>query len=142
MIIPFAIMAITSGNIAMLLGISAHLAVGIGLLIYIFTRLLNTTYITVDDQELSIEHRPFTVPLIAKDQYFDVRDFEQLYSKKYVSHQTNGRNIYVYGVYARLKNGEELRIIGGLKTKNKALFIEQEVEIFLGIEDTKVRDEV
>lgn len=142
MMIPLAIAAIASGSLTFLLGISLHLMVGVGFLIYILTRLMNSTYITVDDYELSIEHRPFTIPFIVKNQYFDVRNIEQLYSKKYVSHQTNGVNVYAYAVHAQLKGGEELKIIGGFKQKNKALFIEQEIELFLGVKDKKVDGEI
>lgn len=141
MLIPFVIAAISSGSAAFLLGISIHLLVGVGFIFYILTHIMNTTYITVDDYELSIEHRPISVPLIAKNQYYDVRDFEQLYAKKYVTHQTNGVNVYAYGVYAQLKNEEDFKIIGGFKSKNKALFIEQEIELFLGIKDQMVDGE-
>lgn len=142
MMIPFVIAAIVSGSLMMLLGISLHLMVGIGFLIYIITRLLNTTYITVDDYELSIEHRPFKIPFIAQNQYYDVRNIKQLYSKKYVSHQTNGVNVYAYAVHAQMIGGKEVKIIGGFKQKNKALFIEQEIELFLGVKDEKVAGEV
>jgi len=138
MVIPFVVGAIMSGSLIMLLGISVHLLVGIGFLIYIVTRMMNTTYITVDDYELSIEHRPFAVPFIAKNQYYSVQEFDQLFSKKYVSHNTNGQNVYAYGVFARLKNGNEIKIIAGFKHKNKALFIEQE----LNINDQNVAGEV
>lgn len=116
--------------------------VGIGFLIYIVTRLMNTTYITVDDYELSIEHRPFTIPFITKNQYYEVRDIEQLYSKKYVSHQNNGVKVYAYAVHAQLVGGKDLKIIEGFKQKNKALFIEQEIELFLGVKDKRVEGEV
>jgi hypothetical protein len=142
MIIPFVIGAIMSGSLAFLLGISLHLMVGVSFIIYILTRLMNTTYITVDDYELSIEHRPFTIPFIAKNQYYNVQDIEQLYSKKYVSHQTNGVNIYAYAVHAQIVGGEDIKIIGGFKQKNKALFIEQEIELFLGVKDKKVAGEI
>ena len=142
MVLPFAIAAFASGSWEMLLGISLHLTVGIAFLVYIFTRLVNSTYVVVDDYELSIEHRPFTIPFFIKNQYFDVREIEQLYSKKYVSHQTNGVNVHAYAVHAQLKNGEDLKIIGGFKQKNKALFIEQEIELFLGIKDKKVDGQV
>ncbi len=142
MMIPFVIGAIMSGSIVMLLGISLHLMVGIGFLIYIVTRLMNSTYITVDDYELSIEHRPFVIPFITKNQYFDVRDIEQLYSKKYVSHTTNGVPVHAYAVHAQLAGGKDLKIIGGFKQKNKALFIEQEIELFLGVKDKKVDGEI
>jgi len=136
-LIPFLVMAVASGSLTILLGISIHLMVGVGFLTYIVTRLMNSTYITVDEYELSIEHRPFAIPFIAKNKYYSVQNFKQLYTKRYVSHKTNDQNVYAFGVYASLKDGEEFRIIGALKSKNKALFIEQEIEHFLGIEDTK-----
>lgn len=141
-LIPLAASAIATGSVEMLIGISFHLLVGVGFLIYILSRFLNTTYITVDDYELAIEHRPITIPFLNKNQYYDVRDFEQLYSKKYISHQVNGQNIYAYAVQAILKDGNDIRIIDGLKSKNKALFIEQEIELFLGIKDENVSGEI
>ena len=50
--------------------------------------------------------------------------------------------MYAYGVYAQLKNGKDFKIIGGFKQKNKALFIEQEIEIFLGLKDQPVDGEI
>lgn len=142
MMIPFVVAAVASGSWTMLLGISLHLMVGIGFLIYIFTRLMNSTYVTVDDYELSIEHRPFTIPFIAKNQYYDVQNIEQLYAKKYVSHTTNDVKVYAYAVHAKMIGGEDVRIIGGFRHKNKALFIEQEIELFLGVKDEKVDEEI
>lgn len=141
-LIPFILAAIASGTWQILLGISLHVMVGIGFLVFILSRLMNTTYITVDDYELSIEHRPIAIPYFHKNQYYDVRAIEQLYAKKYVSHTTNGVPVHAYAVVAKFDNGEELEIIKGLKSKNKALFIEQEIEIFLGMKDKKTTGEV
>lgn len=135
MLIPFVLAAIASGELAFLLGISLHLMVGIGFIIFIMTRLMNTTYITVDDYELSIEHRPFVIPFLHKNQYYDVRSIKQLDAQKYVSHTSNNVPIHAYAVVAKFDDGDELKIIKGLKTQSKALFIEQEIELFLGIKD-------
>ena len=141
-LVPFLVIAVVSGNWFMLLGLSIHLSIGFGFLVHIITRLLNSTYITVNDHELAIEHRPFNIPYFHKNQYFDVRDIDQLYAKKYSTGSTNGQKTYEFGVFAKLVGGTDLKIIGGLKHQNKALFIEQEIEFFLGIKDKPVSGEV
>ena len=142
MLLPFIIAVIASGNLFTLIGIGVHLLVGLGLITNIILTLINSTYITVDDYELAIEHRPFALPLFAKNQYIDVKEIEQIYVQKYVSETVNGVAKYAYQIIAQLKNGEEVKVLKGFRHKDKALYVEQEIEIFLDIPDKAVKGEV
>ncbi len=139
-VLPFAIFAILSGQIIMILGLSLHLAVGIGLIYYIITAIFNTTFITVDNHRLHIEHRPLRVPFYP-NQDFPAQEIDQIYVNKYVKSKTNGRPDYAYGVEAIMKDKNHVRLVGGLQYADQALYIEQEVESFLGIRDRPVEEE-
>lgn len=139
-LLPFIISAVLSGQFIMLLMISLHLAVGLGFIVHIITTLFNTTYITVDDKELAIENRPIKIPFV-KDHYISVDKIEQLYVKKYVASRTNGVANYAFSVNAKLRGQADISIIKGLKKENKALYIEQEIELYLDIKDQAVKGE-
>ncbi len=139
-VLPFAIFAIISGELVMLLGLSLHLAVGIGLLYYIITAIFNTTFITADAYHLRIEHRPLKVPFYPH-QDFPVGEIEQMYVNKYIKSKTNGNPDYAYAVEAILKNKSHIRLVKGLQYPDQALYIEQEVERFLNIKDLPVEEE-
>ncbi|MEM9822337.1 MAG: hypothetical protein AAF985_14740 [Bacteroidota bacterium] len=139
-VLPFAIFAILSGQIVMLLGLSLHLLVGIGMLYYIITTIFNTTFITASPRRLHIEHRPLRVPFYP-DRDIEVMDIEQIYVDKYKRSETNGRPDYAYSVEAILKNQQHVRLVKGLQYPDQALYIEQEVERFLEIKDRPVTEE-
>jgi len=139
-VLPFAAFAIISGELIMLLFLSAHLAVGLGLLYYIITTILNTTFVTVDSRHLFIEHRPLRFPFYP-NRDIPVDDIDQIYVDKYVKSTTNGRPDYAFAVEAILKNKEHVRIVKGIQHPDQALYIEQEVEHFLQIPDRPVAEE-
>ena len=139
-VLPFAILAILSGNLLMLLGLSIHLFVGIGLIYYIVTAIFNTTFITADSRHLRIEHRPLRIPFYPNND-FPVMDIDQIYVDKYVKSTTNGKPDYAYSVEAILKNKNHVRLVKGLQYPDQALYIEQEVERFLEIKDRPVDEE-
>ncbi|MEM8906516.1 MAG: hypothetical protein AAGD05_01615 [Bacteroidota bacterium] len=139
-VLPFAIFAILSGELMILLGLSLHLAVGIGLLYYIITAVFNTTFVTVDHHHLHIEHRPLKVPFYP-NQDFPVMDIDQIYVNKYVKSKTNGRPDYAFSVEAILKNKRHVRLVRGLQHPDQALYVEQEIERFLQIKDRPVTEE-
>ena len=142
MLLPFVIAAVSSGSLITLLGISVHLMVGLGLIGNIILTLINSTYITVDDYELSIEHRPFSLPFVAQNKSIEVKNIKQVYVQKYTTAKVNNVPQYAFQIIAQLHNGEEVKVLKGFKHKNKALYVEQEIEIFLNIPDKKVAGEV
>jgi len=141
MLLPFILMAIASGQWVVLLGISAHLAVGVGLIMHMITTFFNSTYLIVDEHEIIVEHAPIRLPFFVKDQYINVESVEQLYVKKYTSSKTNGRPNYAYAVHVKKNTGDDIRLLKGFTSKDKALYIEQEIERYLGILDRRVEEE-
>jgi predicted Zn finger-like uncharacterized protein len=139
-LLPFAIGAIMSGEFGLLLGLSAHLTVGICLAYFVLTSLINTSYITVNEYRLHIEHKPLPLPFYP-DRDIPIQDIDQVFIEKYVASKTNGRPNYAYAVVVELKDRKRVKVIKGLHHPNQALYIEQEIEAFLEIPDRAVDDE-
>jgi hypothetical protein len=66
---------------------------------------------------------------------------QQLYTKRHVSHSKNGTSIN-YELRVTTTDGRDEKLMGGFNKQEQALFIEQEIEKFLGIEDRPIRGEV
>lgn len=139
-VLPMALFAVLSGAYFMLLFMSIHLAIGIGFLYYILASLWNTTYITVDQFNLSIEHKPLKMPFYP-NRYIPTHEFEQFYVEKYSSGKTNGRPVYAFGLFGIKKDKERIKLVKGLKYPKQALYLEQEIERFLKMPDHPVEEE-
>ncbi len=139
-VIPMAVVIIMTGELKMLLFLSIHLSVGLGFLYASLTTLLNTTYISVNSRRLVVEHKPLWVPF---NPGHDVSafDIKQLYAIKYEQGKSNGRPVFAYSLHLALKNGQDLKLLKGLKTPDQAQYIEQEIERFLKISDEMVEGE-
>jgi hypothetical protein len=116
-----------------------HAAVGIGLTYYVIAGFLNRTVITVLNGRLNIDHGPIPVPGKLS---MSADELDQLYAKRKVSHSRNGGTSVSYELHARLTGGQDRKLLGGLTKEEHALFIEQQIESFLGIEDRAVSGEV
>lgn len=136
----FVVTALLTGSFVMLAAISIHLLIGIGLLYYVLSVMLNTTYIIVNQREMSVEHRPLRSPFYP-NRYITSREVEQVFVEKYVASKTNGRPNYAFGVQAMLQNKSKIKLLKGLKTSEQALYVEQEIETFLRIQDEPVDEE-
>ncbi|MEM1119148.1 MAG: hypothetical protein AAGJ18_01785 [Bacteroidota bacterium] len=142
MILPSAFAAVISGELFSLLFMSVHIGVGVWLLLTQLSKFINSTYITVDERYLTIENRPISKPWF-KNKKIPVEYVDQIFVKKKNAGSSNGNPIYGYSVMALDKRSkQEITLIEGLSKSDKALFIEQEIEYFLGIEDRQVRGEV
>ncbi len=137
----FVVVALVTGEWLMLAGISIHLTIGLGLVYYLLCKYFNKTTFRVTRNYLTTEHSPFPVPFYgAKD--VEVSEIDQLYSKEYVAATQNNRPIHAYAVYLITKSGKEVKVLKGLDTPQQALYIEQEVEKFLGLIDRRVKGEL
>jgi hypothetical protein len=136
-LIPFVTMAISTGELQILLFLSLHLIVGISFLIYTLGLWLNTTLITVSRKGIDVRHQPIPIPFNPKRQ-LTASDIQQLYVEEYVPSKTNGRPDITYAVRYKTQQGEDERLVKGFRNANHALYIEQEVEKFLGIKDKPV----
>ena len=141
MLIPAAVGALMSGQFMALLFMSVHLAVGAGLIFNLLSNFINRTFITVDAYNLTIEHRPIRNPF-KPNQEIPVSQVSQLYVKRTVTSRTNGVPSYGHTIMVILKNGRQFKLIEGMKNADKALYIEQEIEYFLKIDDRPVPGEV
>jgi len=133
-LLPMAVMVIMTGNLEVLLFLSIHLSIGLGFLYFSLATLLNTTYVTVSSRRLVVEHKPIRVPFTPNHD-LSVHDIKQLYAIKYEQGKSNDRPVYAFSLHATLQNGQDLKLLKGLKTADQARYIEQEVERFLRIED-------
>ena len=133
-VIPFAIFAILSGELQMLLFLSLHLSVGVGLLYVLIANLVNKTTIQATNKKLIVEHAPLPIPFRGGREV-NARDIRQLYVEKYVASTTNGRPNLRYALAARLHTGQRLELVKGLKNPEEGLYIEQQIERFLDIEN-------
>lgn len=115
-----------------------HAAVGIGLTYYVIAGFFNRTVITVLSGKLNIDHGPVPVPGKLS---MSAEELDQLYAKRRVTHSRNGGTNVSYELHARLTSGQDRKLLGGLSKEEDALFIEQQIESFLGIEDRAVSGE-
>ena len=136
----FAIFVFAAGEFGMLLFMIPFIAMGIYLLYAGVSYLINTTYITVDDKRLAVEHKPINF-LIQKDKYFTPEDISQLYVRRYEVGKSNDTPVYAFAVDLILKNGSDYNLVKALHSVQYARYIEQEIESYLKINDRPVDGE-
>lgn len=139
-VLPMALFALASGAYEMLIFMSIHIFIGVSFLYYLIATLVNTTYIIVDDYNLTIEHRPLKVPFYPRRD-IPASEIDQIFTDKYVAGKTNGRPNYAFAIQALLKNNEKVKLLKSLKHPDQALYVEQEIEKFLKIKDRPVENE-
>lgn len=137
MLVWFSI-AISQGAWPMVAFGSLHGAVGLFLLYSVLTGFLNTTTITVNKRALTITHGPLPWP---GNKEIQSHDLKQLYCKEHLSASRRSSR-FSYEVHAILRNGQQEKLLKGLEDAEQALYMEQEIERFLEIEDQPVRGEL
>jgi hypothetical protein len=133
-VIPFVIMGVVTGEWMILLFTSLHLMVGLSILYYTLGLMLNKTEIVVSNLGVDIKHGPIPMPY-NPNRFMPRRDIEQLFVEEYVPSRTNGRPDFTYAVTALITSAERQRLVGGFTQPGHALYLEQEIENFLNIED-------
>lgn len=114
-----------------------HTGVGVFLVYSTLAGLLNTTTVSVDRSRIRVAHfpLPWTGGLA-----LDARNLVQLYARESKKGgQPNAR--HSFALYALDKGGNAHCILKSLDTIEQAVFIEQQIESHLGIEDRPVRGE-
>lgn len=112
-------------------------AVGIFLAYSTLAGFLNRTIINVKRGHLSIRDTP--LPFL-RNQTILTSDISQLYCEEIVRGGRDSKSIS-YQLNAISKNNRKVKILSGLE-KDVAIFIEQEIEEWLGIKDQKVTGEI
>lgn len=115
-----------------------HVVAGVCITYYVIAGWLNKSNIFLSKHTIEINHKP--IPWFGNAK-FKSTDLKQLYAKEKITNNRNGTKT-TYEVHAILKNKKNIKLLSGLESSEQALFIEQEIENFLQIENTPVRGEV
>jgi hypothetical protein len=135
--IVWHVMAISMGAWFMSVFGLLHTAVGIGLAYGTFAGFVNRTVIRVGQGMLEVRHGP--LPWLG-NKTLPAHEVQQLYCQEHVHRNKNGTSV-TYSVELIRNSGRET-LVKGLSECDQALFIEQELERFLKIEDQPVRGEL
>lgn len=125
-----------TGEIFFSLFLIPFILVGIYIAYMGLAMLLNTTKIRVDNTALDIRHEPLPFP----SKHLPVNDIEQLFTRQRISHNKNGTSV-TYELFAIQHDAKEVSLLSNLEKAEFALFIEKEIENYLGIQDRPVLGE-
>jgi len=139
-LIPFVLVAILTGEYEILLYLSLHLAVGLGLIYYMITRMVNHTRVSVDSHGVTVSTAPLPIPF-SKSSHIPVSRIAQLYVTDYVAGRVNGEARLAFNLYVIQRGNKEVLLVGGMD-KDALLFLEQEIEHYLKIKDMDVKGEI
>ncbi len=115
-----------------------HILVGCYLLYGTLVGLFNSMVITVNPGQLQIQHGPIPYP---GNITVSSKDIAQLYCKEKITYRRRGTSAHCE-VYLITKNSKLICLTKNLEDVEQALFIEQEIERHLNIEDQSVPGEV
>jgi hypothetical protein len=126
------------GTWVMLLFPVLHVTVGIGLTYGVLCMFLNKTVIRVSGGELTVRHGP--LPGTGNCQLFSA-DIKQVFCTE---KRTRGDDSWhvTYNVIALKRDDSQVALVSGLEKLPEALFIEQQIERHLKIQDERVPGEV
>lgn len=116
-----------------------HVGVGVGLGYWALCGFLNTTTVEAEGGRLTVRHRPLPWPGNAT---WAAAELSQVYVKEKVHRHKDGGETSTYDVLAVTREGRGTKLLSGLPDADSALFVEQEIERRLGIEDRPVAGEV
>ncbi|MEL7234924.1 MAG: hypothetical protein AAGK74_10530, partial [Chloroflexota bacterium] len=116
----------------------AHVAVGVGLTYHTLALYFNQTTLRVNNDRVQV--KTFPLPHPWKDSTIATSDIEQVYVRQTIKRNNKSTSVY-YDVRAYLYGAGEEILVKGLNNPDFALFIEQELESHLGIEDRPVHGE-
>ena len=88
---------------------------------------------------LVIEYGPLPWPNAYKR--YPLVEIEQLYCKETVTHSDSGQS-FSYEVHALMTHNRNVKLVTALKEPEQALYIEQEIERYLRIQDRPVAREL
>lgn len=91
---------------------------------------INKTVIMVNSSFLKVRHSP--LPWFGS---LEIKsgDIEQIYCR--YQHVPEGKTNSVFVVFARMKQGKSIKLIGGIDSAGQAVYIERTIEKYLGIEN-------
>jgi hypothetical protein len=115
----------------------AHLAVGVGITYYTLAGFINRTVLEVSRETISIWFEP--LPWIGRKK-LKTAELKQLFCKEKIIHSKNGSSTQ-YMLYAITAANTQMKLLDGLDNSDTAIFLEQQLERWLNIEDRPVAGE-
>ena len=115
-----------------------HVGMGIWLTYYVLTGLFNKTVIDVNFNSVNVKHSPFPY---SGNKTLTSKTLIQLYCRR-EDFWSRFHGSSSFTVHAITSKRENIKLLSGLENAEQALFIEQEIEKFLNIEDKQVKGEV
>lgn len=113
-----------------------HVFVGVTLTYGVLCSFFNRTRVQFDRSQVEISHGPLPSP--GHNQLcLDSADLDQVF----VVEQRRSKGSRSYEVCALLKNGSRVKLLGSLQQLERALYLEQQLESYLGIRDRAVAGE-
>ncbi len=134
-LLPFIFFIISSGQLYILLFISLHLFAGVSMLWDVFGKIFNRSIIEINRKTLQVQTRPFPWPG-QRHQSIKTSHIDQLFVDKSRTNKTprSGQN---YSLKVRLNSGKKRTLISGLDKKT-LLYLESQIEDYLGIKDQRI----
>lgn len=140
LVIGFMLLMISSGVFPMLLFLSIFALAGLYMAWQTMGMFFNRRKVVINNDVLTSEIKPFKIG--SGRQEFKTSEIEQLYVSKYFTGTTiNEKRLMAYSLSAILKDKRSVRIISNSNLET-ALYLEQEIERFLDIEDKPVTGEI
>lgn len=124
--------ALTQGELIMILFPLLHVAAGAGLTYYTLALYLNKSIITVNDAVVRVETKPMPFP--GGNKTINAEDIEQVFVKQKITRGKNGSSVS-YNVMVNLPGTGYKELVRNLEKSEFAMYIEQEIESYLGIEN-------
>lgn len=139
---PFFAMTLEEGPWFLTAFLSVFVLVGLLVAYAWLCVFFNSTEIRVNQATLVVQHGPLPVPGGCR---LRVEDIEQFYVEQKVSHSRSGdgrsSTSVSYPLYARLKDGTRKAVLRNVRDSDAALYFEQQLEQYLGIEDREMPGE-
>lgn len=114
-----------------------HLGAGIALTYHTLGMYFNKTYLSISPERIRAYTTPF--PPFRGNKTIPADEVSQAYVKQVV-HQNKNNKTYEYRVMIITHDARSIELIRSLKRTEFGLFIEQEIENYLGIENRPVSD--
>ncbi len=130
---PFEDITPLEASVLIIIGGAYLLAVSL-LANTVLVGLFNTTIIHITREQMTIRDTP--VPQL-RNRTIEAKSLEQIYVKT----RSYGDRGELYTVRARLDDGSDFCLLSGFETPDVALYIEQEIERYLGIQDRRMPEE-
>jgi predicted Zn finger-like uncharacterized protein len=115
-----------------------HVAVGVGLTYTALAGLLNSSIVSVNPQKLSITHGPLPWK---GNMTLSIWDLTQIFCQEEMNHRKNG-TYYTYQLSALMKDGRKIKLLSRLESADIAIYMEQQIESWLKIQDRPVHGEI